>query len=133
MTTYIINDIDGDGYETDTIATGDAVEIAKTFPAGHPVWRLISQADKDGQATGSYVVDGKTFTTTVIAQKGWKIEATYTENGNQMYCDRHYALGEYVDQEWETKEAAEAIANDLRSGVGTVVDASFEYKVVESF
>lgn len=50
-----------------------------------------------------------------------------------MFCDRHYALGQYVDQVWNSKEAAEEVAEELRNDIGTVVDNSVEYRVVEVY
>lgn len=62
----------------------------------------------------------------------YKITATYDDNGCRCLCDRSYAMGDYAHQEWSDKEEAEAVADELREGVGTVVDASVEYVVDEA-
>ena len=60
------------------------------------------------------------------------ITATAKDNsGNRVHCDRYYAIGDHADTKFETREAAERVADDLRDDVGTVVDASVEYEVVE--
>lgn len=61
----------------------------------------------------------------------WTITATYDDNGQECTADRAYALGEYADQSWATREEAEAIAEELRADVGDVVDASVKYFVRE--
>ena len=66
-----------------------------------------------------------------IVGKLYTIVATYLDNGRRCVCDRGYALGQYADTTWDSVEAAEDVADDLRSDVGTVVDASVEYEVVE--
>ena len=52
-------------------------------------------------------------------------------NGVRVVCDRYYACGDYADTRFASREAAEAVADDLRDDVGSVVDASVEYEVVE--
>lgn len=64
--------------------------------------------------------------------KLYKITATYIESGQELLADRHYALGEYAYRTWDDKEEAEAVANELRADVGTVVDESVIYTVEEA-
>ena len=52
-------------------------------------------------------------------------------NGHRIHSDRYYAIGDHADTKFDTREAAEKVADDLRDDVGTVVDASVEYEVVE--
>lgn len=59
------------------------------------------------------------------------ITATYDNNGQRCVCDRHYALGQYADATFDSREAAEEIADELRDEVGSVVDESVEYEVTE--
>jgi len=58
--------------------------------------------------------------------------ATYLDNDQRCFANRPYALGEYADATFDSAEEAEGIADDLRDDVGTVVDDSVEYEVVES-
>ena len=131
MRQYTITDIDGDA--THTIAHGTREEVSQIISEGHPIWDLIAKADRDGEATGTYEIDGETFTTAVVTtpQTRYTLNATYLDNGRRCVCDRGYALGQYADTTWDSVEAAEDVADDLRSDVGTVVDASVEYEVVE--
>lgn len=62
----------------------------------------------------------------------YKITATYTEAGQELLADRHYALGEHADQTWTNRDEAEAVADELRADVGTVVDESVIYTVEEA-
>ena len=61
----------------------------------------------------------------------YQIVATYVQNGQELLCDRPYALGEYANQTWDDRKDAEAIAEELREDVGTVVDDSVVYFVTE--
>lgn len=61
----------------------------------------------------------------------WIITATCNDGGQECIADRAYALGEYADQTFATREEAEAIAEELRADVGDVVDASVKYFVRE--
>ena len=61
----------------------------------------------------------------------YTITATYNDNGQRCVCDRHYALGQYADATFASREAAEEVADELRDDVGSVVDASVEYEVTE--
>ena len=61
----------------------------------------------------------------------YRIAATYDANGQRCVCDRHYALGQYADATFASREAAEEVADDLREDVGSVVDGSVQYEVVE--
>jgi hypothetical protein len=61
----------------------------------------------------------------------YKIIATYEENGTELLADRAYALGDYANQTWESREDAQAVADELAEDVGTVVDGTVKYEVVE--
>lgn len=61
----------------------------------------------------------------------YRITATYDDHGNEILADRYYALGQYADQTWESREEAEEVAEELREDVGDVVDASVRYYVDE--
>jgi hypothetical protein len=65
MTTYVINDIDGDAVQQ--VASGTIDQIATLYPADHPVLALIGQAAANGTATATYEIDGEQYTTTVVA------------------------------------------------------------------
>ena len=67
MTTYIVNDIDGDAVQQ--VASGTIDQIATLYPADHPVLALIGQAAANGTATATYEIDGEQYTTTVAEAK----------------------------------------------------------------
>ena len=62
----------------------------------------------------------------------YRITATYDECGQRSVADADYAMGQYARVTFASADEAEEIADDLRSDVGDVVDASVEYEVVEA-
>ena len=62
----------------------------------------------------------------------YKIIATYEENGTELLADSNYALGQYAGQTWESRADAQAVADELAEDVGTVVDETVKYEVVEA-
>ena len=72
MTTYAINDIDGDAVQQIALlhcAAGTVDQLAEMYPEGHPVLALIGQAAANGIATATYEIDGERYTTTVVEIK----------------------------------------------------------------
>ena len=61
----------------------------------------------------------------------YRLSATYIEGGQELLCDRHYALGDYAGRTFASREAAEKAAEELREDVGDVIDASVKYYVNE--
>jgi hypothetical protein len=58
--------------------------------------------------------------------------ATHLDNDQRCFANRPYALGEYAATTFDSAAEAEEIADVLRDDVGTVVDESVEYEVIES-
>lgn len=88
MTTYVINDIDGDAVQQ--VASGTIDQIATLYPADHPVLALIGQAAANGTATATYEIDGEQYTTTVIATT--EDDTPSVESVIPPACDRRYSF-----------------------------------------
>jgi hypothetical protein len=127
MTKIIINDIDGDTFHT--IFSGT---IQDAYNLSSEIIHLINGAVREGFSIGKINRDNEEYIVMVIAHKQYIISATYEDmNGVRCVCNPDYALGEYADTIFDSIIDAQNVINDLREDIGTVVDSSIEYNVVE--
>ncbi len=62
----------------------------------------------------------------------YKLSATYLDGTTRCFADRAYAMGDNADKVWDNENDAWNAAAWLRKDVGTIVDESIEYEVIET-
>ena len=65
--TITINDIDGNTWHT--VDCGLESDVRGCYASDHPVQSLITEAIENGEAQGTYEIDGEEYTTRVIASE----------------------------------------------------------------